>query len=241
MLKNTQGLVLRNIKYGETSLISTIYTRDFGMQAYIVRGARSNKKTGIKANYFQIGQFLDLTVYHKPDKNIQYLKEVKLNAEQAIQSQNIIRQSVVQFCCELILRCIQEEETNAQLYTFLYSFFQDVKQLNSYKLSLAPITFIVQFASKIGFEIHNNYTAELQFFDALNGNFCQEISLNQYIANLPASQLIANCLSNKEHINSTNKTREEALHALILFLRLQIEQMGEIKSVAILHQILHST
>lgn len=239
MLKNTEGLVLRNIKYGETSIISTLYTKDFGLQAYLIRGARSNKKTGIKANYFQLGQFLDITVYHKPGKNLQYIREVKLNASHAIQSQNIVKQSIVQFCSELVLRCVKEEEENNALYTFLSNFMRQLKELPKEKLGLAPIQFALQFAAHIGFEINNNYSTERSHFDALHGEFCAEISNNSYCSKKEPSALLHACLEQKASDKTKFSIREQTLHDLLRFLKLHNEQMGEMKSVEILHQILH--
>ncbi len=37
-LHNTKGIVLRTVKYGETSVIVTIFTELFGIQSYIVNG-----------------------------------------------------------------------------------------------------------------------------------------------------------------------------------------------------------
>lgn len=239
MQKNTEGLVLRNIKYGETSIISTLYTKDFGLQAYLIRGARSNKKTGIKANYFQVGQFLEITVYHKPGKNLQYIKEVKLSATHAIQSQHIVKQSIAQFCSELVLRCVKEEEYNKDLYSFLSTFFSRIKKLEPEQLALFPIRFTLRFAALIGFEINNNYSTTRAYFDALNGDFCEEISHNSYTSKKLHSLLIFKCLMNEEKITSAQSEREQALNDLLRFLKLHIEQMGEIKSVEILHQILH--
>lgn len=239
MLKNTEGLVLRNIKYGETSIISTIYTKEFGIQAYLIRGARSNKKTGIKANYFQIGQFLDITVDHKPGKNLNYIKEVKLNATHAIQSQNIVKQSITQYCTELVLRCVKEEEQNNDLYNFLAQFFIRIGSLHKENLALAPIHFTLQFASKIGFEIRDDYSQTQSIFDGLHGNFCEDKSNNSYTSDINTSALIHACLDGKNTSSYQQSTREKALYDLIRFLKLQMDQMGEIKSVAILHQILH--
>ncbi len=240
MLKNTEGLVLRNTKYGETSIISTLYTKDFGMQAYLIRGARSNKKTGIKANYFQIGQFLDISVRHIPGKSLQYIKEVKLNAQHAIQSQNIIKQSIAQFCSELVLRCIKEEEYNEALYEFLASSFYKIQQSNKTNLALSPIRFTIQFAAMIGFEINNNYSDTTTYFDALNGTFCSDLSNNSYISQKETSALIHQLLVHDPLIISTSTVREAALKDLLRFLKLHLEQMDEVKSVSVLHQILHT-
>ena len=77
-LHKTKGIVLRTVKYGETSLIAGIYTELFGMQSYLVQGVRtSNKKGPGKANYFQPGTVLDMVVYHNELKHLQRIKEFK--------------------------------------------------------------------------------------------------------------------------------------------------------------------
>ena len=60
MTHKTKGIVLRSIKYGETSLVVTIFTALFGVQVYLVNGARSQKKSGNKSAMFQPGALLDL-------------------------------------------------------------------------------------------------------------------------------------------------------------------------------------
>jgi DNA repair protein RecO (recombination protein O) len=49
MTHKTKGIVLRNIKYGETSLVVNIFTELFGIQTYLVNGVRSSKKSSAKA------------------------------------------------------------------------------------------------------------------------------------------------------------------------------------------------
>ena len=53
MTHKTKGIVLRSIKYGETSLVVTIFTEMFGIQTYMVNGVRTSKKSAAKANLFQ--------------------------------------------------------------------------------------------------------------------------------------------------------------------------------------------
>jgi len=50
MLHSTAGIVLRNIKYGETSVVVTIFTELFGVQSYLINGVRvASTKTASKA------------------------------------------------------------------------------------------------------------------------------------------------------------------------------------------------
>src|SRR5579871_6395958 len=77
-LHKTKGIVLRGVKYGETSLIVTLYTELFGIQSYLVNGVRSSSRKGPgKANLFQPAAILDLVVYHNELKNLQRLREFK--------------------------------------------------------------------------------------------------------------------------------------------------------------------
>ena len=64
-LHNTKGIVLRTVKYGETSVIVSIFTELFGVQSYLVNGVRASTKKGSgKANLFQPSAILDMVVYH---------------------------------------------------------------------------------------------------------------------------------------------------------------------------------
>ena len=53
MIVTTSAIVLKAIKYGETSLIVKCYTATNGPVSYIVKGARSSQKKGMKMAYFQ--------------------------------------------------------------------------------------------------------------------------------------------------------------------------------------------
>ena len=61
MTHKSKGIVLRTVKYGETSVIVAIFTEIFGLQSYLVNGVRvASKKSASKANLFQPSAILDL-------------------------------------------------------------------------------------------------------------------------------------------------------------------------------------
>ena len=55
MTHKTKGIVLRTVKYGETSLVVTMFTELFGVQTYMVNNVRTSKQASSKANHFQPG------------------------------------------------------------------------------------------------------------------------------------------------------------------------------------------
>ena len=61
MLHKTKGIVLRAVKYGETSLVVTVFTELFGLQSYMVNGVRMiSKKELQRALIFRQVLFLIL-------------------------------------------------------------------------------------------------------------------------------------------------------------------------------------
>ena len=76
MLATGEGVVLHSVKYGDNSIIATIYTREWGRQAYMVNVSRSRKspnKLGILQPLF----FINFVAYQKETREVQRIKEVK--------------------------------------------------------------------------------------------------------------------------------------------------------------------
>ena len=76
MLANTDGLVTRSIKYGESSLIFDVYTRQWGMRTYIAHGVRQEKPK-FSQLLLRPNALIDMVVYHVADKEINHIKEIK--------------------------------------------------------------------------------------------------------------------------------------------------------------------
>ena len=116
MIDKTKGIVLRTVKYGETSVIVAIFTELFGLQSYLVNGVRtSSKKGSSKANLFQPAAILDLVVYHNELKNLQRLKEFKWEHLYQHIFFNVLKNSVALFMVELLQKCLKQPESNPDI------------------------------------------------------------------------------------------------------------------------------
>ena len=78
MKYKTQGLVLSHIKYGEHSIIVRIYTLAFGLQSYLVRSVRKALSKHIQIGYFYPLVPLDMIVFHRPQRELQQIHELRL-------------------------------------------------------------------------------------------------------------------------------------------------------------------
>src|ERR1043165_8138930 len=108
MLTTTQGIVLRSIKYGETSLICTVFTQVYGVQTYLVQGVRlaGAKSRQSRAGLLQPAMLLDIVVYHKAQKSLQRMKEFSAAYIYQSVQEDIVRNSIALFSVELLLRLL---------------------------------------------------------------------------------------------------------------------------------------
>src|SRR5687768_783855 len=77
MIYKTRGIALRTTNYSDTSIIVKIYTEQFGIQSYLIKGAK-RKNAPIRANSFFPLSLLELIVYKKEKRQLQILKEVRV-------------------------------------------------------------------------------------------------------------------------------------------------------------------
>ena len=67
----SEGVVLRRIKYSETSLILTFYTKDQGKISLIAKGARNPKSKFVGA--LEPATYASIVYYHKDSRELQLL------------------------------------------------------------------------------------------------------------------------------------------------------------------------
>ncbi|MCH7535011.1 MAG: DNA repair protein RecO, partial [Bacteroidetes bacterium] len=166
MLYNTKGLVIKYIKYSETSIIATIYTEIFGMQSYFLNGVRS-KKSKIKINALQPLSCLDLVVYHKENKNLNRIKELILHPYQSIPN-NVYKTSMVFFIAEIIQKSVKEEEHNIDLFEFLESSIK-LLDLQESNFSNFHLLFLIKLSRFLGFYPQGVFSEKSKYFDMQNG------------------------------------------------------------------------
>jgi len=118
MLSVTKGIVLHHVKYGESSVIATIYTEKFGRQSYIVNSVRSRKARN-KALLLQPLCLLELVAYQKQSRDVQRLKELRLLKAFRSIPFDIKKSSQAIFIAEILYKVLKEEESNPQMFRFL--------------------------------------------------------------------------------------------------------------------------
>src|SRR5688572_10155550 len=120
MLHKTRGIVFRFIKYGDSSIIVTIFTDLFGLQTYIVNSVRSKSAKG-KIALFQPLTLLDLVVYYKENASIKRIKEVRCVHQYQTLQTDIRKSSIGMFINEILNKTVKEENHAQELFDFIFS------------------------------------------------------------------------------------------------------------------------
>src|SRR4026207_838787 len=174
-LHKTKGIVLRTVKYGETSLIVTMFTELFGLQSHLVNGVRtSTKKATGKANLFQPTAILDLVVYHNELKHLNRIKEFKWHFLYQHIFSDVPKNAVALFMIELLTKCLKQPEANPELFEFCEDAFMHLDESNDTVMANFPLFFALHLPAFFGFRINDDYSDKTPVLDMQEGIFISE-------------------------------------------------------------------
>ena len=150
MLYKTRGIVLNYLKYKESSIICKILTEQFGLQSYIINGARTVKGKN-KIALYQPLSLLDLVVYNNDKKTIQRISEAKTFHLYNDIPQNVYKSSIAIFITEILLKCSSSETNQDELFQSLIRSFILLDQLGHKETSHFPIYFLINYLKQQGY------------------------------------------------------------------------------------------
>ena len=237
----THGIVFRAFKYRETSLIVDIYTNKLGIRSYLINGVRS-AKSKTSGNVLQPMNQLDLTVYdkHGADK-LNRIKDFKLAKYYQKIPFNVVRSMIGQFMIEISKKCLKDDESNPQLYTFIESWFNFLDESPEKINNIIPL-FLVELASEMGFAFQIERLNHHEFFDMQEGIFTDSKPEHHHYIDGDLCDLLFQLINvNRQdvhHILMTNMQRSNLIDHLIIYMKLHIDSFGELKSLDILRSIL---
>lgn len=243
MTHKTKGIILRTVKYGETSVITTVYTELFGIQTYMVKGVRqSSKKSSGKAIYFQPAAILEMVVYHNEFKNLNFIKEY----EWAHLYQNIlfdvVKNTVAMYIVEMLQHSLKQPEVNAELFYMTQDTLKQLDNANPALTANLPLYFSLHLAAELGFRIQGEYSGTTPFLDLQEGHFVQEkpghsYYLDKQLAAATSQLLSINFYNDLENIHFNRHIRRSLIIAYQNYVALHVQDFGEIKSLPVLQEI----
>lgn len=244
MIQKTKGVVLRTVKYGETSLVVSMYTELFGLQSYIVNNVRTpSKRTASKANLFQPAALLDLVVYHNDFKNLQRIKEFKWAYLYQHILSDIRKNAVALFMIELLNKCLKEPEANPDLFYFVEDALLHLDKASDLETANFPLFFALHLAVFFGFRISDEYSAEKHYLDLEEGTFTTEQPMHANFLEGKEAEVTSYLLKTLQptYLNELPLNRDfrrKLLGAYEVYYALHLPDFGTLRTLPVMRDIL---
>lgn len=238
--------MLHTVKYGETSVIAKVFTRDLGLCSYIIKGVRTVKGRA-KQNLLQPLSHLDMTVYNSPKKELQFVKEMRPASYGYSYSADGVKMALRFFMDEVLYKSLKENEPNQPLFDYVVDELDLVD--NDKHDAFQPINFLIRTASHLGIEPMDNYSTREPFFNLKEGRFLaaptlyMEQSIDSgdidYYLDAESSSHFHACLSARSSSpDLTPRQRGTALSNLLEYYHIHLSDFRNFKSHEILHSVL---
>lgn len=244
MIHTTRGIILKTVKYGETSLICTVFTELLGLQSYMVKGVRTAKAKSRKANLLFAGSILEMTVYEQANKNLQNIKEYQpYLIYQSIQ-EDVVKNGVALFAVEVIKQLLAAHEPQPEVFEFLLQFLMRLDEDATSLIANYPLYFTIQCAKFAGYYLSGKYSAETPFADIHEGRFSEHSSqfppfITDRNAALMSELNQASSLEAIQQIKMTAEERKNMMQYFLTFLQLHVPHFRELRTIAVLTAIFY--
>lgn len=244
MLDKTNGIVLRSVKYGDTSLVVTMFTEVYGMQTYMVRGVRTSKAKQNRMGFFQPGTLLELVVYRQPQKNMQHLREYQSAYIYSTVQEDVIKNSILLFSAEVLLRLLPELGPLPALFEFATSYFIALDKMPVHDVANFPLYFVIQCSRELGYNIKGSYGKDTPYLNLHDGGFSEHPPAEVTMVNNEDAMMLDR-LCNAGDIEAQNQVEMNADMRLrlidwyVAYLQQHTQHMGNVRSLSVLRAILH--
>lgn len=236
----TEGIVLQSVRYGDTSLIVKVFTRNFGLKSYMVKGV-FNRTSKLRAALFQNLNLIHYVEAGKPNKStLGYLKDVQLATVYQSIPFVMNKSAILMYVSELLVKTITEQEQNTALFDFVVRTMQWL-DLVERDYANFPLFFTLEMTRHLGFYPKTNHEANF-CFDMMEGSFAHDYPLHPYYFDAEAAALLARFLNlgidEACRLPLCANQRRELLDGLIVFMRLHAPVMKDFHSHEVLKSVL---
>jgi DNA repair protein RecO (recombination protein O) len=237
MTASTELIVLSKSNYSESSIVVQCYAKNYGKVALLVTGVKK-KKAKVKSALFEPLSILE--VHGNFEKGgLVIPKEVKVVMPLLHIQSSMIKRSLALFISEVLYKALYEALPDEDAFDFLT---WNLSYLNTATHSVATfhIVFLLRFTRFLGFQPQVNPG---QYLDISDGLFTDAITPNAVLFSAEQKAIITLIFGSKidkaHQINLTVADRKFFIDLVLMYYRVHIPGMGQIKSHEILEEIFH--
>jgi DNA repair protein RecO (recombination protein O) len=230
----TRGIIIRTIKYGESSAICNILTEQYGLIGFHIQGVFKNKGK-VKMSYLQALNTVELSLNYKKNSNIQRISDITCQSYPELKT--FSQQAYYQVFCELIQQTVKENELNKNLFEYLYN--EVIPSLNTdihfWQLPFSMLNVLHHYGCSPNCD---SYTDDA-YLDLQNGVFIETLLPLKFIAEKDSSAIIFEILTKGiSHLPNNKPLRYKVIEELLRYFQYHVNEHFELKSRSILSEVL---
>lgn len=234
----SQAVVLHTLKYGESGLIVSLYSRESGRETLMLNGVRSKTK-GNRAALLQPMFLVDYEASEVPHGRMHRLKDI-VSALPVVAEFDMRRSALSMFIAEVVYRLVKEEVANEDMYRFLAQTSCWLREMGEGVENL-HLWFMVRLSVFMGFCPEDNWFEE-SFFDVCQGRFVVLPPMHKMYFDRDNSELLNRLMrvSTTEQLADialSRARRREFLENMLTFIGYHNEGMGTVRSIEVLREI----
>lgn len=239
MQEKTRCVILRTVKYGDTTLIIDMLTREHGRMSVAWRQPRSGKGK-VRKQYFQPLSILEIDYECRPSASLPMLKDVRLAEPYVSIPFNPVKLSIAFFIAEFLCMSTLDEQSDAALYDFVEKslVWLDATENASANFHLM---FMMRISWFLGFYPDLESYTPSSFFDMRAGEFVDHAPLHKdFLQPVEASRialLMRMSPYNMHLFRFSHIERNHIVELLLHFYSLHIPGFREMKSWDVLREI----
>ena len=231
----SRAIVLNKTKFSESSVIARVFTREAGVQSFILKGAFSKKNKG-KLALLENLTMVEIT-FDDHHEGIKYLGEISLYHPYSLIPFDMVRRTLFIFYNEILYKVLKDFSADTELFDFIE---QSLLELDGETARLTDIhlRFMVDFSKILGFSPKDNFSEQNCHFFIEESAFIHDYFDYPDYLSKEASAYLADLMHETVPQLPPKKIRNELLYGLIRYFEKHNEQIHHIESVPILASLL---
>ncbi|GAB6009296.1 DNA repair protein RecO [Dysgonomonas reticulitermitis] len=238
MLYKTRGLVLNTINYNDKYILAQVFTESFGRVTYMVSKTKG-KSSKAPRSLFSPLAILDMEVEHQVSRDIQRIREARIDTHLYSISGDLAKTSMAFFLSEFLTRVLRDT-SDKLIFEFLC---QSVQILDMTDKSIANyhLVFMLKLSHFLGFYPNLEEYKDNGLFDMINGEFVSFQPLHRHFLNRQESKVLSLLArvsyENMHHFVFTRQDRIIIINRIIEYYRLHLYDFPALKSLDVLHEL----
>lgn len=247
MIHKTRGIVLRSVRYSDSSLVVTCFTESFGLQSYMASGARKTVKGYAQAPLLQPGSLLDMEVYHHPQRALQRIRECSRTFLYQRLFSDVALNSILVFMMEILQKTLRQPEPQEALFAFCEDCIRFLDEAPPEEASHFPLFFLLQYSTLLGLGLSQvdpeREQDPLLYLDLREGHFRSGLPDHAQVLDHTDTRHTLELLkirhpSELKDFHFTRTDRRRLLARYVDYYRYHINDFGILKTVGIVQEVL---